>query len=45
MELSYIDLIYKLVEDVKSDIIPESDKEEILETLYSLYDLLWKYSN
>ena len=45
MELSYIDLINNLVEDVKSDIIPESDKEEILETLYSLYDLLWKYSN
>ena len=45
MELSYIDLIHKLVEDVKSDAIPQDDKEEILETLGSLYDLLWPYSN
>lgn len=45
MELSYIDLINKLCEDVKSDIIPEDDKEEIIETLGSLYDLLWPYSN
>lgn len=45
MELSYIDLLNKLAEDVKSDAIPEDDKEEIIETLGSLYDLLWKYSN
>ena len=45
MEQSYMDLINQLVEDVKSDTIPEDDKEEILETIYSLYDLLWPYSN
>lgn len=45
MEQSYLDLINKLYEDVKSDAIPEEDKEEILETISSLYDLLWPYSN
>lgn len=45
MELSYLDLINKLYADVKSDAIQEDDKEEILETIASLYDLLWPYSN
>ena len=44
MELSYIDLLNKLAEDIKSDSIPEDEKEEIIETLGSLYDLLWHYS-
>lgn len=45
MELSYLDLILKLRDDVESDCIQVHDKEEILETINSLYDLLWKYSN
>ena len=45
MESSYIDLLNKLAEDIKSDVMPEDDKEEILETLGSLFDMLWPYSN
>lgn len=45
MELSYLDLVSKLYTDVKSDTIPEDNKTEILETIASLYDLLWPYSN
>lgn len=45
MELSYLDLVNKLYADVKSDVIPEDNKEEILETIGTLYDLLWPYSN
>ena len=44
MELSYIDLLNKLINDVQSDIIPEDNKKEILETIYALQDLLWQYS-
>lgn len=44
MELSYLDLILKLRDDVESDCIPADDKEEILETISSLCDLLWPYS-
>ena len=45
MEQSYLDLLNKLYEDIQSDAIPEPDKTEILETLASLQDLLWPYSN
>lgn len=44
MELSYLDLLNKLYMDVKSDCIPGDDKEEILETISSLCDLLLPYS-
>lgn len=44
MELSYLDLLTKLKEDVKSDNIPVEEKAEILKTIYSLQIMLWKYS-
>lgn len=44
MEFSYIDLLNKLADDIKSDCIPADDKEEILETIGSLFDMLWPYS-
>lgn len=45
MEQTYLELIEKLYEDVKSDSgIPEDARVEIEETLASLRDLLWDYS-
>lgn len=45
MEQTYLELIEKLYEDVKSDSgIPEDTRVEIEETLASLRDLLWDYS-
>lgn len=43
-EQSYLDLLTKLKEDVKSDIIPMEEKAEILQSIYRLEVLLWKYS-
>lgn len=44
MELTYVDLLTKLKEDVKYDNIPEEEKSEILKVIYSLEIMLWKYS-
>ena len=44
MELSYLDLLIKLKEDVQSDIMPEEEKSEILKAIHSLEMMLWKYS-
>lgn len=43
-ELSYADLLARLVESVRSDAIPDNDKKEIEKHLEALQDLLWKYS-
>ena len=43
-ELSYIDLLVKLNNDVESDIIPEKEKKEILNLISQLELKLWKYS-
>lgn len=43
-ELTYLDLLTKLKEDVKSDIISAEEKAEILRVIYSLESMLWKYS-
>ena len=44
MEMSYIDLLQKLRADVESDIIPQTEKANILILIYQLESLLWKYS-
>ena len=43
-ELSYMDLLNRLVESVRSDAIPNNDREEIEKHLEALQNLLWKYS-
>ena len=43
-ELSYIDLLVKLNNDVENDIIPEKEKKEILNLISQLELKLWKYS-
>ena len=44
-ELSYADLWTLLINDVITDeCIPKEDKREIVDRLYDLFDLLWKYS-
>ena len=43
-EMSYVDLLSKLHQDVESDIIPDKEKEEILSLIYKLEEELWKYS-
>lgn len=45
MEQPYLDLLNKLKANVKSDIIPMEEKAEILQSIYRLEVLLWKYSN
>lgn len=44
MEKSYLDLLNTLYEMIETDSIPENEKEEIVETVNSLHDMLWKYS-
>ena len=45
MEQTYLELIEKLYDDVKSDTgIPDDVRTEIEETIASLRDLLWDYS-
>ena len=44
MEQSYLDLLNKLKTDVRADIIPMEEKAEILQSIYRLEVLLWKYS-
>ena len=43
-EMSYIDILYKLKYDVKSDSIPKVEKENIIEIIEELESILWKYS-
>jgi uncharacterized protein (UPF0147 family) len=44
-EMSYIDLLNKLYDDVESDItIPKHKREEILEMIFRLEARLFKYS-
>ena len=44
-EMSYVDLLNKLYEDVESDNIAEKDKKQILDMIARLQAKLWKYSN
>lgn len=44
VEKTYIDMMTELHDAVESDIIPEDDKEEILDLIYELEELLEKYS-
>ena len=44
-ELTYVDLLSKLYENVESDVcIPEHKRKEILEMISRLEAKLWKYS-
>ena len=43
--LSYLDILAKLKEDISSDTsIPTADREEAENLTLNLYGLLWKYS-
>ena len=44
MEKSYFDILNELYEMIETDNIPKNEKEEIMETVNSLKDMLWKYS-
>ena len=44
-ELSYVDILIKLRNDVNSDIMSEKDKSEIISLISQLENKLWKYSN
>lgn len=44
MEMSYTDLLLKLQTDVESDTIPQKEKAAILDLIYRLEDMLWRYS-
>ena len=44
-ELSYMDLLDKLKTDVISDVIPQDDKVDIVNTICKLEELLWPYSH
>lgn len=43
-EKTYFEIMNELYEMIESDNIPKNDKEEIMETMNSLQDMLWKYS-
>ena len=43
-ESSYIDLLTELHTKIEADIIPENEKEDILQYIERLEELLWKYS-
>lgn len=43
-ELSYVDLLRHLQENVRSDAIPEEQKKEIMSHITALQALLWPYS-
>lgn len=43
-ELSYLDLLSKLNADIKSDLIPNDEKREMLRLVAELTAMLWKYS-
>lgn len=43
--LSYLDILAKLKEDISSDAsMPTADREKAEELILNLYGLLWKYS-
>lgn len=44
MEMSYLDLLYKLREDVESGAINTKDKRKIIKLIHKLGNILWKYS-
>lgn len=44
MEMTYVDLLKKLEEDVESDVIPFKEKSKILHLIRQLQTFLWKYS-
>lgn len=43
-ELSYIELLSKLYDDVEKDMIPAVEKARVIEVIKLLEKLLWKYS-
>lgn len=44
-ELSYLDILAKLKEDINSDsCMPKADHDEAEKLIKELFDLLWKYS-
>lgn len=43
-EKTYLEMLNELYEAIETDCIPENDKEEIMETMNSLRDMLWDYS-
>lgn len=43
-EKTYFEIMNELYEMIETDNIPKNDKEEIMETMNSLQDMLWKYS-
>ena len=44
MEMTYMQLLMQLEKDVESDTIPDAEKGTILNLIYRLELLLWKYS-
>lgn len=44
MEKTYMEMLNELYEMIEADNIPKRDKDEIVETLNSLHDMLWEYS-
>lgn len=44
-DLSYLDILAKLKEDINSDsCMPKADHNEAEKLIKELFDLLWKYS-
>lgn len=44
-DLSYLDILTKLKEDINSDnCMPKADHEKAEKLIKELFDLLWKYS-
>ena len=43
-EMSYVDILIKLHDNIEADIIPQYEKEEIMQLIYTLQEKLWKYS-
>lgn len=41
---SYVDMLSELHLSVKSDMIPETEKDVILRNIETLEQILWKYS-
>lgn len=41
---SYLEILNELMEAIETDSIPKADKEKIINLIYQLGDLLWKYS-
>lgn len=45
MAQSYLELLKKLTNQVKTDVIPEQEREEVMSHLRALSNILWKYSD